>query len=226
MSDKIPSAVLFLVSSLFTQKLNAIGIANLPVAIRAFQKADKKKLWLYVNGLFQSSVVVSGLFNKWPSIIQVNAIWNIVNAVKESIDARKEEEENDNIKQTEEKPSVSRTIKNFFFSPSQKEPQEKTILSAEETAQQGVKRAKSILAGKRDSATDDVVWGVLQISFVFFNQTYFQAVGHAWMVFLLTILEDAVFNPKLDKKQKSKRLICVVISGYMTGKLVYWESGG
>jgi hypothetical protein len=224
MSDKISSAVLFLVSSLFTQKLNAIGIGNLPVAIRTFRHADKQKLWLYGVGICQSAVVVSGLFNKWPSIIQINAIWNIVNAVKESIDARKEEQkqQHDKRKHKGEKSSVSGTIKNFFFS-SEKQPEEEEEkkMSAEEAAQQGVKKAKSILTNKRDSATDDIIWGVLQISFVFFNQTYLQAVGHAWMIFLLTILEEVVFNPKLDRKQKGKRVVLVIITGYMTGKLVY-----
>lgn len=224
MSDKIAAAILFLVSSLFTPKLNAIGIANLPVAIRTFRHADKQKLWLNGVGIFQSSVVVAGLFNKWPSIIRINAIWSIVNAVRDSIDARKEEEQQqqDKIKQTGEKSSVSGTIKNFFFSSrKQPEKEEEKKTSAEEMAQQGVMKAKSILAGKRDSATDDIIWGVIQISFVFFNQTYLQAVGHAWMIFLLTILEEAVFNPKLDKKQKGKRVVWVVITGYMTDKLVY-----
>lgn len=41
------------------------------------------------------------------------------------------------------------------------------------------------------------------------------------MIFLLTILEEVVFNPKLDRKQKGKRVVLVVVTGYMTGKLVY-----
>lgn len=227
MSDKLFSTVLFLVSCLFTQKLNAIGIANLPMVIRTFQETDKKQWYKYAVGLFQSSVVISGLLNRWPILIKVNAGWNIGLAVKESIDARKERESTEKSSNDHhaDRKSLSRYVKDFFFFGTSKAQQEGDKPADEDKnltkTQQTLKKAKSILSGKRDSAIDDIIWGVLQVSFVFFNQSNLQAIGHAWMVFLLTILDEAVFNPRLDSNQKMKQVAWVSFVGYMSGKLIY-----
>jgi len=87
-------------------------------------------------------------------------------------------------------------------------------------AQSAVKRTKSIIKGKRDSATDDIIWGVFQASFVLLDQTIGKALAYAWLLFLLTVLEEALLNPKLNKGQKLRRLGWIVICGYYSGKLV------
>lgn len=87
-------------------------------------------------------------------------------------------------------------------------------------AQSAVKKTKSIIKGKRDSATDDIIWGVFQAFFVLLDQTIGKALAHAWLLFLLTILEEALLNPKLNKEQRLKRLLWIIATGYFSGRLV------
>lgn len=233
--DRISSFLLFLVSNIFFQKLNAIGIANLPVFLRTLKtdSNDLQKVKKYALSLFHGSVVASGLFNFYPTIIKIHALLNICFAVHASIEARREEEEK--AKQKESHHSFTGFIKKYlFWSHSSKSKaddekndketssKKKKTLTAEETAQKGCHKARQILAGHRDSATDDILWGVFQAVFVFYhNQTYLQALWHAWMVLLLTILEEAIFNPKLNRKQKGRRILWIVVTGYLSGKLVF-----
>ena len=70
------------------------------------------------------------------------------------------------------------------------------------------------------SATDDIIWGVFQSSFVLLDQTIGKAMAYGWLLFLLTILEEAILNPKLNKKQRLKRLGWIVVTGYYSGRLV------
>jgi hypothetical protein len=90
--------------------------------------------------------------------------------------------------------------------------------------------------------TDDILWGLFQISFVFifssdggtdsalFNylqysathMTKWQAVGTAWMVFLLTVVEEAVLNPNLNGEEKLKKAGKITLFGIATGKLLFF----
>jgi len=87
-------------------------------------------------------------------------------------------------------------------------------------AQSAVKKTKSIIKGKRDSATDDIIWGVFQASFVLLDQTIGKALAYVWLLFLLTILEEALLNPKLKKEQRLKRVLWIITTGYFSGRLV------
>mmetsp|Transcript_3785 Transcript_3785/g.8520 ORF Transcript_3785/g.8520 Transcript_3785/m.8520 type:complete len:85 (-) Transcript_3785:822-1076(-) len=52
------------------------------------------------------------------------------------------------------------------------------------------------------------------------GSNYWKGLAYAWLLFLLTILEEAVFNPKLNKEQRLKRFCWIVATGYYSGKLV------
>ena len=61
---------------------------------------------------------------------------------------------------------------------------------------------------------------MFQSSFVLLDQTIGKALAYAWLLFLLTILEEAILNPKLNKEQRLKRLGWIIITGYYSGRLV------
>ena len=87
--SKISSVLLFLVSYPFAskvnKKLNAVGISSLPAAIKAYRtisaddikKDVKRKMYAYLVSLFHSSAVISGLFGRYPRLIQAHAIVGI-----------------------------------------------------------------------------------------------------------------------------------------------------
>lgn len=352
--SKLSSILLFLASYPFTKKLNAIGISNLPTALKAYQNTKKEdlkndvkqKMHAYFMTLFHSSAAFSGLFGRYPKLIQAHAIVGIGAAVKDSITVRKEEEERARLEAERRAESrggsISRTLQNWIFgstsssseeddddgkdnkdnkedtkeeevvsvlrtissvsaaaesekeagsSPTKQEVQEvvdaakskgqklsfkkrffkkssksssnkkdakdtsiipsmtpasasslssspsspaSTVTSTPSRstnankpkksktvkAQKVLKRTKSILKGKRDSSTDDIIWGVFQASFVLLDQTIGKALAYAWLLFLLTVLEEAVFNPKLSKEQRLKRFCWILATGYFSGKLV------
>jgi hypothetical protein len=217
--------------------------------------------------LFHSSAVFSGLFGRYPRLIQAHAIVGIAAAVKNSIVFRKEREEQARLeaeRRAMEKGrggSMSRWVKGWMFGPSsstltengkkddekdgssesQNEPDQKATIKENKglrkrfsfgkkekaapvtktaKAQSAVKKTKSIIKGKRDSATDDIIWGVFQASFVLLDQTIGKALAYAWLLFLLTILEEALLNPKLKKEQRLKRVLWIVATGYISGRLV------
>ena len=329
--SKISSVLLFLLSYPFAnkvnKKLNAVGISSLPAAIKTYRtisaddikKDVKRKMYAYLVSLFHSSAVISGLFGRYPRLIQAHAIVGIGAAVKDSILLRRQKEEEARLeaeRRAAEKArggSMTRWVKGWMFgsspssvgdnddtsshdgnaeddakgdqdgssesevnqqaiSSSQTQVQDGLLDSAsrkeekknlrkrfgfgkkkDETksevvtpspapsttksqpekkktpkpkgyktakAQSAVKRTKSIIKGKRDSATDDIIWGVFQSSFVLLDQTIGKALAYAWLLFLLTILEEAILNPKLNKEQRMKRLGWIVITGYFSGRLV------
>ena len=277
-------------------------------------------MYAYLVSLFHSSAVISGLFGRYPRLIQAHAVVGIGAAVKDSIMLRRQKEEEARLeaeRRAAEKArggSMTKWVKGLMFgsSPSsvgdnddtsshdgnaeddakgdqdgssesavnqqaisssqtqvqdglldgastkekkkslrkrfgfgkkmkdetksevvtpapapsatkvqpekKKTPKPKGYKTAK--AQSAVKRTKSIIKGKRDSATDDIIWGVFQSSFVLLDQTIGKALAYAWLLFLLTILEEAILNPKLNKEQRLKRLGWIVITGYYSGRLV------
>lgn len=297
-TTRLDEIAIFLVTNLFTSKLNALGISNLPTAIssvRAAFKDDKKKekgRLIYVAGIFNSLVVVSGLTGRWPYLIKTNAVANILNGVKESITARKtaesaltEEEVNQEAQRkrsiisdffknrffpshkdsdipaskgegdestddsNSNKPSVTRetdstdtqtpkaqdsssssSLKNRFFSShksstdqvskSNSSSQDEDVVE-KRRRKKTVAKAQALLAGKRESSMDDIIWGVFQIALVFFDVGRWRAIGHAWMVFLLHVLEETYLNDKLTRKQKMRKFAYLTIAAYFSGRLVY-----
>jgi hypothetical protein len=298
-TTRLDEITIFLITNLFTSKLNALGISNLPTAVSTVRAAladDKKKQkgrLVYAAGIFNSLVVVSGLTNRWPYLIKTNAIANILNGVKESIAARKNAEllseaevqsqevrrkrsiisnffksrffpshkdsdaRKDKIARTGEKKatdnsssemidemptdsqatkandsSTTSSLKSRFF-PSQKSPKESTSTSdisssQDETTKETkvrrkktVTKAKALLAGKRESSMDDIIWGVFQIAFVIYDMGRWKAIGHAWMVFLLHVLEETYLNDKLTHQQKMRKFAYITVAAYFSGRLVY-----
>ncbi len=288
--SKVSSVLLFVLSYPFAsktnKKLNAVGISSLPAAIKAcrttnaddIKKNVKRKMYACLISLFHSSAVFSGLFGRYPRLIQAHAIVGIAAAVKDSIVFRKEQEEQARL-EAERRAiergrggSMSRWVKGWIFGPSSstltendtKEdekdgssesqndlsvPDQKATIKENKglrkrfgfgkkekvetisvtspapvtktaKAQSAVKKTKSIIKGKRDSATDDIIWGVFQASFVLLDQTIGKALAYAWLLFLLTILEEALLNPKLKKNQRMKRLLWIMVTGYFSGRLV------
>lgn len=209
-----------------------------------------KKGLLWSARFLHCAAVVGGLRGAWPKMIKVDAVWRIVGSVKESIETRLEKEaevtaavlaeEERKRKSKREKVkrkffSLSRFIKNLLLggtsdkidndedeSPAKEgsdgsdDPKSKT-----DVTRHGVSKARRVLKGKRDSATDDLLWGVFQISFVVFDQGRFEAVGHAWLVFMLSVLEEAVLNPDLKPEQKVKKVAIIAAVAYASGKLVF-----
>lgn len=299
-TTRVDEIAIFLLTNLFTSKLNALGISNLPTAIqtvRAAWKDDSKKKTgkiVYLAGIFNSLVVVSGLTGRWPYLIQTNAVANILNGVKESIAARRkaesvsEEELNQEsprkrsilsnaiknrlfpsrkasakdttspakmaadevdssnhsseaadvptstkkVEETQATSSTSSSLKKRFFS-SKNDPKDSTSKTVDKKAdaangslsgsrrKKSLKKAQALLAGKRESAVDDILWGVFQISLVFFDLGRWQAIGHAWMVFLLHVIEETAFNEKLNRKQKMRKFAYLSVTAYYSGRLVY-----
>ena len=129
--------------------------------------------------------------------------------------------------------STKSSLKNRFFS-SRKSSKESVSTSASTTSSQDettkeskhrrkktVRKAKALLAGKRESSMDDIIWGVFQIALVFFDVGRWQAIGHAWMVFLLHALEETWLNDKLTHKQKMRKFGYLTVTAYFSGRLVY-----
>mmetsp|Transcript_5069 Transcript_5069/g.11053 ORF Transcript_5069/g.11053 Transcript_5069/m.11053 type:complete len:174 (+) Transcript_5069:364-885(+) len=130
--SKISSILIFLASYPFTKKLNAIGISSLPAALKAYQNTKnedlkndvKKKAYAYFVSIFHSSAVFSGIFGRYPRLIQANAIVGIGVAVKESIAVRKEDEERARLEAERRAqssisgPSISSRLKNWMFGSS------------------------------------------------------------------------------------------------------------
>ena len=313
----ISSILLFLISYPFAgkynKKLNAVGISSLPAAIRAYRTTNadsikrdvKRKICAYLISLFHCSAVFSGLFGRYPRLIQAHAIVGIGASVRDSIMLRKQKEEearleaerraaeqarggsmsrwikgwifgstvsskidddcicNDNknsrtedgnkkddekggssaIPQTTEGLKESLGIRKRFSFGKEENAENKSAVASSTPApsatqqplerkvpkpkgcktakaQSAVKRTKSIIKGKRDSTTDDIIWGAFQASFVLLDQTIGKALAYAWLLFLLTVLEEALLNTKLNKGQKLRRLGWIVICGYYSGKLV------
>ena len=145
-------------------------------------------------------------------------------AQRELPDASKKEEKNSLRKRFGFGKKKKKEIQSATSSsaPAQPEKKRKTKPKGYKTAkaQSAVKRTKSIIKGKRDSATDDIIWGIFQTSFVLLDQNIGKALAYAWLLFLLTILEEALLNPKLNKEQRLRRLGWIVVTGYYSGKLV------
>lgn len=237
MTDRLSSIALFFFSSIFTRKLNAIGISNLPVALQSFADAKKaayqKGLLKYAEGALLTIVVAAGFLNKWHHLIKANAVLNIAMGVKESIDTRnmKVEEAKRLAEQRKHMP-VSK-IRQFFRKIKErllqwrnkvfriKKPKEEEEDPKKKKKQLVVNKAKALLAGRRDSATDDILWGVFQVSLVFFDAGNMRAMGHAAMVFLLHAFEETFLNDELTWKQKRNKIIWLAMTGYMSGKFFF-----
>ena len=275
--DKLPSMIIYYLASTFlASRLRSVGISNLPVAFQQWRQTLSSKrrpdgsldVVSCAKELFQtlyhSLVVVSGVWNIYPLVIQWHAVWNIILAVKESIDQRnleklleaekkkKNDDANDETTTTTDKSARSRRtsmtqimkgwllLDNNNDNHVEKKAVEKNAdqgnkalitkssnsirsQKSQDQAQKAAQKAKQLLAGKgRDSATDDICWGIMQICFVWLNSTTLQAVGTAWMIFLLTVMEEAVFNPKLTKNQKIRKACWILAVAYGSGKLVFF----
>lgn len=296
-TTRLDEICIFLTMNVFTSKVNALGISNLPSAIQAVRAAwkdDKKKKQgsiVYVAGIFNSLVVVSGLTGRWPILIKTNVVANILNGVKESIEARKKAESmteeqvnaqgkprkrsvlsnaiknrffssrNDNKKEdqlagskesvdesadtgssasdvaasattkrgTETASSTTSSVKKRFWS-SRKDSTDSTADSKKQTQEskydesrrkKTLVKAQALLAGKRESSMDDIIWGIFQISLVIFDLTRWQAMGRAWMVYLLHVLEETAFSTKLTRKQKTRKIAYLAITAYASGRVLF-----
>lgn len=178
---------------------------------------------------------LSGFTDRWPSLIKVNAIANIANGVKESISARRKAESvsEAELKQAERRRSPTSFFKAFKdkLFPARKSKEEESASDSDEKLmdekEKAARRSKLALAqallhGKRESAVDDILWGVFQISLVFFDMGRWQVVGHAWMLFLLNAMEKTVFNEKLNQNQKWRKFAWLSFTAYLSGKIMFY----
>jgi DNA uptake protein ComE-like DNA-binding protein len=107
-----------------------------------------------------------------------------------------------------------------------------------EELQKKLKIAKNVVKGKRETATEDLIWGVIQIAYVGFDVTHKQAIGTAFICYLCTLLEDYALiilssnsdsdsnsNDNKTKKKNKKinwfKLVWILICVYITGKLFF-----
>jgi hypothetical protein len=95
-------------------------------------------------------------------------------------------------------------------------------LPSHEEIRQHVKKAKLVVQGHRESVWDDIVWGALQIAFIYHDWTNWQTFVVAWLVFLLTVLEEAILDPSLSKKQKWRKAMWIGAVAVTTGKLAFF----
>jgi hypothetical protein len=79
-----------------------------------------------------------------------------------------------------------------------------------------------VISGKRESAVDDIAWGAFQMAFVYWDWTNRQAIGTAWILFLLTVIEDAWLNPNLSKEEKWRKASWIGVVAIGTGKLLFF----
>ncbi|KAL3925323.1 MAG: hypothetical protein SGILL_000480 [Bacillariaceae sp.] len=221
--------------------------------------------------ILKIAAVVSGIINVFPqTIIKWSVIWNIVVMVEESIYDRKhqdfqreEAERQQMLAQLEfENTPWGKIVKWFrerlqwlrmkllgnIDKKTKEDPKtlrasDSSFSSLDEKAREHVRHAKQLLkTGKRESVTDDMLWGLFQILFVFVfssdggtssalfnylhysatNMTKWQGVGTAWMIFLLTVIEEAVLNPKLSGEEKLKKAGWIAAVAVTTGKLVFF----
>lgn len=117
------------------------------------------------------------------------------------------------------------SLKNRFFS-SKKSSNDTTSKSTEKDVEKSkrkktLKKAQSLLAGKRESAMDDMIWGIFQISMIFYDMSWWQSVGRAWMVFLCHVLEETALNDKLTRKQKMRKFAYLTVTAYLSGRIVF-----
>jgi hypothetical protein len=220
-------------SSVFKSKINAIGISNLPVALQAINNARKQGDFVNDNYSF----VTAGVFSIWPDLIQLNAILNIAMGVKESIDARNKKLMEESQQQAEQpQAKTRRSLTNLvegvrariFPSPPPQHQDSSSSVDEKEDVRSSVTlklaKAKALLAGKRDSAFDDIVWGVFHVSSAIFNVGRMKAIGHAWLVFLIHLVEETVLNDEITWKQKQKRnkMIWLIVLAYISGRLLFF----
>lgn len=126
--------------------------------------------------------------------------------------------------------STSSSLKKRLFSSRKSSTDSETksnCTNQDETVEEKSKRKKTVakaqalLAGKRESSMDDIIWGVFQIALVVFDFGRWQAIGHAWIVFLLHVLEETMLNDKLNRKQKTRKFVYLTITAYISGRLIY-----
>jgi hypothetical protein len=233
LSDRVTSVGIYFFATMFTRKLNAIGISNIPEVLQTFREAklsEQKltKFYKFAMTLFQSAVVFSGLQGMWPNLIRLNAILYIAQCVKQSVGARKTSAEEAK-RLTEEGKPLSQQRSSLSGQLKQCWRKNKLFVAKEQTAPKKdddkklwqLEKAKALLEGKRDSAFDDVLWGVVQASLLFFDTSHLQAIGHAWLLFLIRACQETVLNDELTWKQKRLKLISLTVTAYLSGKLVF-----
>ncbi|KAG7345859.1 hypothetical protein IV203_038806 [Nitzschia inconspicua] len=91
-----------------------------------------------------------------------------------------------------------------------------------EEIRQHVQKAKLVVQGHRESNMDDIIWGFLQIAFIYNDWTHWQTCVVAWLVFLLTVLEEAVLDPSLSSKQKWRKAVWIGAMAAGSGKLAFF----
>lgn len=217
------SLTIYLVSRFLQKsKLNALGISNLPLVFEALLSDNQQAQEVfdpYLKTAFYSAVVTAGLFDFYPWIIQANGVAQIALGVHQSIQARKlqQEHEKHQLKQQQ-------TRRRWFWerksTPKQQQEQQDEQSPCKQQAA-AMHYAQRLLEGKRDSAMDDVLWGVFQASLLFYDVSWIRALVHAWMVFLLHVMEDALWRDDLTAKQKGHKILWLTAVAYVSGKLVF-----
>lgn len=95
-------------------------------------------------------------------------------------------------------------------------------LPSNEEIRQHVSKAKRVVQGHRESVLDDMIWGGLQIVFIYNEWTNWQTFVIAWLAFLLTILEEAILDTTLSCKQKWRKILWIGAAAVGTGKLAFF----
>jgi len=95
----------------------------------------------------------------------------------------------------------------------------------EEELRKSLQKTKNLLQGKRITATDDLIWGAIQIAYVGFEVDHKQALGTAFMCYLCTLLEEALGFGDVEDEKKKKikkfKLLWIIFCVYVTGKLFF-----
>jgi hypothetical protein len=85
-----------------------------------------------------------------------------------------------------------------------------------------IQKAKLVVQGQRESAIDDLIWGALQIALIYYDWTHWQTLVMAWMIFLLTVLEEAWLDESLTSEKKWRKAMWIAAAAIATGKLAFF----
>jgi hypothetical protein len=209
------SFIAYVLSSFFSKKVsNAIGIANLPQALRTLDDARrlakevKDTPWsvrlAYAWAVIQSLVVFSGLTNRWTSLIQINTVAFTLNALRDTCIVLYHQ-------------SLEKTMKHDNVTASKNK--DDLVTKPVQTPEQRVKEMIQTLHSNR--AYEDFAWGAFQCALLYFNLGRAKALGYAGFAFLLSALEKAFLNEKLTWKQRFIQFGVLCLLGYWTGRLAF-----
>jgi len=197
------------------QQIEAVFFFEDPLDDPSF--CQKSLVW----SVIQIVCAASGFFDWYPSVVVKSAfVFHILLTVQDSIETRPEELQ----RKRNEKLRLESALFWKFFLPAffWKWMGYKAIVDAATsknnsnsknnnqkdsppmTHEKLEKVTKNVAIGQRETAVENLIWGVLIISYVVFDLTHKQAIGTAFLVYLCTLLEDVLLSTAVSIERNNK----------------------